>query len=132
MSKNGNGMVNDFVKEAIREKAARELASLNQRADAVGGVERSRDALFTISNDLTGAAAAVTAVAGDATVAAKMKKLRKLVEDAHVLDQGGAGVGGQRQHQGGSGGQGFQGGGLHAFLAWLGCEASIRNTRCRP
>lgn len=79
------GVVNDFVRDAIREKASRELAALNQRVDAFGGIERSRDGLFKISNDLTSAASAVSAVAADPAVAAKMKKLRKLVEDAHVL-----------------------------------------------
>jgi hypothetical protein len=82
---NGNGVVGDFVREAIREKAARELSALNQRADVFGGVERARDGLFTVATELTNAASAVAAVATDAVVTAKMKKLRKLVEDANVL-----------------------------------------------
>lgn len=83
MSKNALQM--DFVRDAVREKATRELVSLNQRADAFGSVDRARDALFTLSTDLASAAGAMAAVAADATVLPRMKKLRKLVDDAHVL-----------------------------------------------
>lgn len=75
----------DFVRDAVREKAARELVTLNQRADAFGSVERARDALFTLTTDLANAAGAMAAVASDATVVPRMKKLRKLVDEAHVL-----------------------------------------------
>lgn len=75
----------DFVRDAVREKAARELVTLNQRADAFGSVERARDALFTLTTDLANSAAAMAAVASDATVVPRMKKLRKLVDDAHLL-----------------------------------------------
>jgi hypothetical protein len=85
MTKNGNGQVSDFVREAIREKAMRELGALTQRAEAFGGIERARDALHTVSSDLTAAASAVTALATDPSVTAKLRKLRKLVEDAHAL-----------------------------------------------
>jgi hypothetical protein len=80
-----NGPVNDFVREAIREKASRELSALNQRAEAFSGVERARDSLHTLSSDLSAAASAVTAVATDTGVAGKLKKLRKLVEESHIL-----------------------------------------------
>jgi hypothetical protein len=83
MSKNGSQ--SEFVREAIREKATRELAALNQRGEAFRGIERARDALHTISSELTTSAGAVTAVAPDAAVAGKLKKLRKAVEDAHAL-----------------------------------------------
>ena len=79
MSRNG---MSEFVREAIREKATRELNALNQRAHAFGGIDRSRDALFTVAGDL---AAASAAVSSDAAVATKFKKLRKLIDDAHVL-----------------------------------------------
>lgn len=75
----------DFVRDAVREKASRELMALHQRADAFGSVDRARDALFTLSGDLAGASGAVAAVAADATVLPRLKKLRKLVDDAHVL-----------------------------------------------
>jgi hypothetical protein len=75
----------DFVREAVREKAARELAALNQRADAFGCVDRARDTLFTLTADLAHAAGSVAAVATDATVVPRMKKLRKLLDEAHAL-----------------------------------------------
>src|SRR5688572_2564715 len=80
-----NGVVSDFVREAIREKASRELSALNQRAEAFKGIERARDALHSVTTELTSAASSVTAVATDGAVAGKLKKLRKAVEDAHVL-----------------------------------------------
>ncbi len=90
MSKNGAGNqggsnINDFVREAIREKAARDLAALTQRLDAFGGIERARDALHTASTDLTAAAAAVVTMPIEASSASKLKKLRKLVDDALAL-----------------------------------------------
>jgi hypothetical protein len=101
MSKNGGngGGMNDFVREAIREKAARDLAALNQRIDAFGGIERARDALHTASTDLTNAAAAVASMPVDGASTTKLKKLRKLVDDALALatELGDAlGVDGQR------------------------------------
>lgn len=82
MSKNG---MSEFIREAIREKATRDLIALNQRAHAFGGIDRSRDALFTVAGDLATASAAVSAVSSDAGVATKFKKLRKIIDDAHVL-----------------------------------------------
>lgn len=82
MSKGG---MSDFIREAIREKALRELHALEQRSHAFSGIDRSRDSLFTIASDLTGAANAVGAVTTDSAVMAKLKKLRKLVDDAHAL-----------------------------------------------
>jgi hypothetical protein len=80
-----NAVVSDFMREAVREKAARELAALTQRSDALGGVERARDGLHAVSSDLATAAPAVALIAAEAGVPAKLKKLRKLVEEAHVL-----------------------------------------------
>ncbi|MEZ4406272.1 MAG: hypothetical protein R3A52_07345 [Polyangiales bacterium] len=77
--------MSEFIKEAIREKAARELVSLRHREHAFGGIDRARDALFTVAADLTDAAGAVGQVSSDPQVATKLKKLRKLVDDAHVL-----------------------------------------------
>lgn len=82
MSKNG---MSEFIREAIREKATRDLIALNQRAHAFGGIDRSRDALFTVAGDLATATSAVSAVSADAGVASKFKKLRKLIDDAHVI-----------------------------------------------
>ncbi|MBL8682297.1 MAG: hypothetical protein JNK05_24225 [Myxococcales bacterium] len=82
----GGGVMNEFVKQAIREKAERELAGLQQRLDAFGGVERSRDSLHRVATDVTAAAAGYTSMATtDTAVVSKLKKLKKLVEDAHAL-----------------------------------------------
>ena len=83
---NGVGGMNDFVRDAIREKAERELSGLQQRIDAFSGIERARDALHRVASEVT---AAVGAYAGmpvaDAASAGKLKKLKKLVEEAHAL-----------------------------------------------
>lgn len=79
------GVMSEFIREAIREKASRDLHALEQRSHAFGGVDRARDSLFTIGTDLTAAANAVGAITTDAAVATKLRKLRKLVDDAHAL-----------------------------------------------
>jgi hypothetical protein len=79
------GVMSEFIREAIREKASRDLHALEQRSHAFGGVDRARDSLFTIGTDLTAAANAVGSITNDAAVATKLRKLRKLVDDAHAL-----------------------------------------------
>ena len=80
-----NAAVSDFMREAVREKASRELAALQQRTDALSGIAAARDGLSGIVSGLATAAPAVIAIANDAAVNLKLKKLRKIVEDAHVL-----------------------------------------------
>ena len=80
-----NAVVSDFMREAVREKASRELAGLQQRTDALGGLERTRDGLQAVGSDLATVAPAILAIASDTAVAGKLKKLRKLVEEAHVV-----------------------------------------------
>ncbi len=79
------GVMSEFIREAVREKASRDLHALEQRSHAFGGVDRARDSLFTIGTDLTAAANAVGSVTNDATVTTRLRKLRKLVDDAHAL-----------------------------------------------
>lgn len=82
----GGGVMNAFVKAAIKEKAERELAGLQQRLDAFGGVERSRDTLHRVASDVTAAAGAYAGMTTtDTSVSSRIKKLKKLVEDAHAL-----------------------------------------------
>lgn len=79
-------VINDFVRTAIREKAERELGAVQQRLDAFGGIERTRDTLHTVASDLTNTTVAFSGLpTTDAAGSAKLKKLRKLVEDAHAL-----------------------------------------------
>jgi len=82
---NKNGLVTDFVREAIREKASRELNVLNQRAEAFEAIERAKDTLHKTSSELTMAATSIAAVVTDTTAVSKLKKLRKAVDDALVL-----------------------------------------------
>ena len=79
------GVMSKFIREPIREKPSRDLHALEQRSHAFGGVDRARDSLFTIGTDLTAAANAVGSITNDAAVATKLRKLRKLVDDAHAL-----------------------------------------------
>ncbi|MEI8257064.1 MAG: hypothetical protein WCJ30_15430 [Deltaproteobacteria bacterium] len=84
MSKNTTVMT-DFMRDAVREKATRELAALTHRSEAFGGVERVRGGLHTVTADLAAAAPAIVAIAADAGVSLKLKKLRKIVEEAHMI-----------------------------------------------
>jgi len=79
------GVMSEFIREAVREKASRDLHALEQRSHAFGGVDRARDALFTVGTDLTAAANAISSITSDPTVATRLRKLRKLVDDAHAL-----------------------------------------------
>lgn len=77
--------VSDFVRDAIREKASRELASLNQRTLAFDGVERARDAIAAITSDLGATASALAMLPPDPAVVAKLRRLRKTMDDATTL-----------------------------------------------
>ncbi|MDP3274344.1 MAG: hypothetical protein Q8Q09_04065 [Deltaproteobacteria bacterium] len=77
---------NDFVRTAIREKAEREMLGLTQRLEAFGGIERARDALHQITSDITAANAGYASLPViDAATSTKLKKLKKLAEDALAL-----------------------------------------------
>lgn len=76
--------VPEFVREAIREKAARELATLDQRTAAFDAAEHARATLDALAASLAGATPALVASADSATVA-KLKKLRKAVDDATLF-----------------------------------------------
>ncbi len=78
-------VVTDFMREAVREKATRELAALAQRSEAFGGMERVRDGLHTVTTELAAATPSVSAIATDGGIAGKLKKLRKLVDEAHLI-----------------------------------------------
>ena len=75
----------DFVREAIREKASRELLLLNQRVLAFDGVERVRSAIGGVASDLAATASALASLAPDAALVGKLKRLRRSVEDAQTL-----------------------------------------------
>ncbi|GAC1573838.1 MAG: hypothetical protein NVS3B20_24500 [Polyangiales bacterium] len=76
--------VNEFVREAIREKAARELAALDQRTAAFDAAVNTRSTLDALSASLAGATPALVACADSQTIS-RLKKLRKAVDDATLL-----------------------------------------------
>src|SRR4051812_34234500 len=76
--------VQDFVREAIREKATRELASLDQRTSALDAAAHARATLDALTAALAGATPALAACA-DSTTVAKLKKLRRAVDEATLL-----------------------------------------------
>ena len=76
--------VPDFVREAIREKAARELATLDQRTSAFDAAAHARSSLDALAASLASATSALVACADSSTVA-KLKKLRKSVDEATLL-----------------------------------------------
>jgi hypothetical protein len=73
--------VHEFVREAIREKATRELAVLDQRTSALDAAAHARTTLDALAASLAGATSALVACADSSTVA-KLKKLRKSVDEA--------------------------------------------------
>ncbi len=77
--------ISPFVQQAIREKAERDLAALDVRLSAFDGVERALDALVELSSALAQATPAIAQTASDANVVAKLKKLRRAVDDARAL-----------------------------------------------
>lgn len=83
-SSSSSAPVPEFVREAIREKAARELATLDQRTAAFDAAEHARATLDALAASLAGATPALVASADSSTVA-KLKKLRKAVDDATLF-----------------------------------------------
>ena len=80
-----NPPMSDFVREAIREKALRELAALDQRASACGAIERASTGLAAVATELYATTSAFPALTTDTAATAKLKKLRKTVDDARAL-----------------------------------------------
>jgi hypothetical protein len=77
--------ISPFVQQAIREKAQRDLAALELRVAAFDGLDRAQKALVELANTLAQASPAIAQTAADPAIASKMKKLRKVVDDARGL-----------------------------------------------
>ncbi len=71
-----------FVRDAIREKAARELAALGASLDAFGRLLSVASALGAASSDLTALLGGLSAIAADSGTIGRAKKLRKLLDEA--------------------------------------------------
>ena len=79
--------MSSYLQQALREKAERDLASIDQRIAAFDAVDRALDALVTLSTELGQSTPAIAQAAPDATIAAKLKKLRRSIDDARGLAQ---------------------------------------------
>jgi hypothetical protein len=77
--------VSEFVREAVREKASKELVVLHQRVVALDGVERAKEAIGVVAGELVVTASAIAALAPDSALVTKLRKLRKAVEEAQTL-----------------------------------------------
>lgn len=74
-----------YLQQALREKAERDLAGLDQRLSAFDAVDRALDALVELSSQLGQATPAIAQTAPDPGVVAKLKKLRRAIDDARVF-----------------------------------------------
>lgn len=73
-----------FVREAIREKATRELAALDQRVAAFDAVAHMREVLTALVAHSATATPGIVGCADGATIG-RLKKLRKSIDDAKLL-----------------------------------------------
>lgn len=74
-----------YLQQALREKAERDLASLDQRLSAFDAIDRALDALLELANQLAQATPAIAQTAPDPGVVGKLKKLRRSIDDARVF-----------------------------------------------
>lgn len=77
--------VSEFVRAAVREKAERDLARLDQQLVAFEAVGSSRSSLEGLLEVLSRGTAPVVAIANGGPAIGRFKKLRRAVEEAHAL-----------------------------------------------
>ena len=77
--------VSDFIRAAVQEKAERELSRLDQQLVAFETLQSTRAALDTLLEVLSKGTAPVVAIATGGAAIGRFKKLRRAVEEAHVL-----------------------------------------------
>ena len=80
-----NAPLSDFVRDAVREKALRELAALDHRGAACGAIDRASTGLSAVATELYATTAAFPSLTTETSAIAKLKKLRKVVDDARAL-----------------------------------------------
>lgn len=85
MSKPAAAPLSPYLQQALREKAERDLASLDQRISAFEAVDRALDALVDLSTQLGQSTPAIAQTAPDPGVVAKLKKLRRSIDDARAF-----------------------------------------------
>lgn len=79
--------LSDYVRDAVREKAARDWQKLRARTEAFGAIEGLLGALATTERELATAAPIVLAAAPEVGLGSKIKKLRKAVDEAGALSR---------------------------------------------
>jgi len=76
--------MSSYLQQALREKAERDLASIDRRIAAFDAVDRALDALVELSSELGTSTPAIAQTAPDPSVVGKLKKLRKSIDDART------------------------------------------------
>jgi hypothetical protein len=74
-----------YLQQALREKAERDLAAIDQRISAFDAVDRALGLLLELANQLAQSTPAIAQTAPDPGVVGKLKKLRRAVDDARVF-----------------------------------------------
>lgn len=79
--------LSDYVRDAVREKAARDWQKLRARSEAFGAIERLLGTIAATERELAASAPVVLAAAPEAGLGSKIKKLRKAVDEASALSR---------------------------------------------
>lgn len=79
--------LSDYVREAVREKAARDWQRLRQRSEAFAAIEQLLGALAATERELAESAPVVLSAAPEAGLGSKIKKLRRAVDEASSLSR---------------------------------------------
>jgi hypothetical protein len=74
-----------YLKQALREKAERDLAALDVRLSAFDAVDRALDTLVVLSEELGRATPSIAQCAPDPSAVTKLKKLRRSIDDARTF-----------------------------------------------
>ncbi len=77
--------ISDFIRAAVQEKAERELSRLDQQLVAFETLRDTRTSLDALLDVLSKGTAPVVAIATGGSAIGKFKKLRRAIEEAHVL-----------------------------------------------
>ena len=74
----------DFLKDAVREKAERDLAALDTRRTAIEAIAQATAQVATLASVLAQATPAIASTAADAAAITRLKKLRRALDEARV------------------------------------------------
>jgi hypothetical protein len=77
--------VSDFIRAAVLEKAERDLSRLDQQLTALDTLQGARAQLDTLLDRLAKGTAPVVSISHETSAITRFKKLRRAVEEAHVL-----------------------------------------------